>query len=455
MDDETHDAAWRRRGQPDELVAALRGRHAMSWVGAAADAGGLDNVLASHTLNPGALRAHRALYRTVMFGGSPLGRAEREAVAVAVSAADDCHYCVVHHSHALTEQRGRAGLAEAVASADTDTLEGGGRRCAATPASSPGPCRGARADVAALRRVGLDDRAIVDANQVVAYFNYVNRVVEGLGVELEERWPAAVRARRCYAGELCAGLATLAPAALPWLSVEPLREVDRLLVEEVGVALEQLMENAGRNLALLARLLLGGDARGRVVVVLAGPGGNGGGAMVAARHLVVAGARVRVLLGAPPARLAPVPARQHDILRRVGLDVRVGGAALGAADLVVDGPLGYSQAGPPRGGAARLLGATAGRRVLALDVPSGLELATGRLHTPACGGRGDHDVGGAQAGAARARRGGRGGACTWPTSPCRRWCGRGWGLAHASPLAPTRSPASAAISTHHCGDSTG
>jgi hypothetical protein len=33
-----------------------------------------------------------ALYRTVMFGDSPLGRAEREAIAVAVSAANDCHY---------------------------------------------------------------------------------------------------------------------------------------------------------------------------------------------------------------------------------------------------------------------------------------------------------------------------------------------------------------------------
>src|SRR6266542_2723398 len=238
------------------------------------------------------------------------------------------------------------------------------------------PAAVSETDVAALRRAELDDRAIVDANQVVAYFIYVNRAVEGLGVELEERWPAALRTRRRYAGDLHAGLPTLDPAALPWLSVDQMREVDRLMVEEVGIALEQMMENAGRNLALLTRLLLGGDARGRAVVVLAGPGGNGGGAMVAAR------AQVRVLLGAPPERLAPVPAHQHDILRRMGLDVQAGRPALGPADLVVDGLLGYSQAGPPRGDAAELLQATAGRRVLALDVPSGLELATGTLHTP-------------------------------------------------------------------------
>jgi uncharacterized protein YciW len=43
-------------------------------------------------------------------------------------------------------------------------------------------------DLAPLRTSGLADRDIVDLNQVVAYFNYVNRVADGLGVELEARW---------------------------------------------------------------------------------------------------------------------------------------------------------------------------------------------------------------------------------------------------------------------------
>lgn len=291
---------------------------------------------------------------------------------------------MVHHSQALTEETGSAGLAEAVASGRTGALD---RRmaalCAYARKLTRTPAAVAQADIAALREVGLDDRAIVDANQVVAYFNYVNRITEGLGVELEERWPDAVRARRRYVPDpAAAGIPTLAPASLPWLSVGQMREVDRVLTQELGIALEQLMENAGRNLALLARRLLGGDATGRRILVLAGPGGNGGGAMVAARHLAVAGAEARVLLGEPPARLAPVPRRQHDILRRMGLDVQVGGAAFGQADLVVDGLLGYSQAGPPHGGAARLIEGTTGRRALALDVPSGLELATRTLHTP-------------------------------------------------------------------------
>jgi alkylhydroperoxidase family enzyme len=64
----------------------------MTWVQTNPDAGSLDNVLASHSLNPNALAAHLALYRTIMFGPSGLSRAEREAMAVCVSAANDCHY---------------------------------------------------------------------------------------------------------------------------------------------------------------------------------------------------------------------------------------------------------------------------------------------------------------------------------------------------------------------------
>ncbi len=64
----------------------------MTWVRTAPEAAGTAHILASHSLNPAALEAHIGLYRTIMFGESPLSRAEREAIAVAVSAANDCHY---------------------------------------------------------------------------------------------------------------------------------------------------------------------------------------------------------------------------------------------------------------------------------------------------------------------------------------------------------------------------
>lgn len=71
-------------------------------------------------------------------------------------------------------------------------------------------------------------------------------------------------------------------AEIPRLSVEQMREVDRIMVEDLGIELMQMMENAGRALADRARAMLGGDAEGRQVTVLAGPGGNGGGGMVPA-----------------------------------------------------------------------------------------------------------------------------------------------------------------------------
>lgn len=54
--------------------------------------GGVDNILKIHSLNPDSLAAHVMLYKTVMYGKSPLKRPEREMIAVAVSAANRCHY---------------------------------------------------------------------------------------------------------------------------------------------------------------------------------------------------------------------------------------------------------------------------------------------------------------------------------------------------------------------------
>jgi alkylhydroperoxidase family enzyme len=64
----------------------------MSWVTESPDAAGSDHILASHSLNPDALKAHLYLFRTIMYGASGLSRAEREAVAVTVSAVNHCHY---------------------------------------------------------------------------------------------------------------------------------------------------------------------------------------------------------------------------------------------------------------------------------------------------------------------------------------------------------------------------
>jgi len=150
----------------------------------------------------------------------------------------------------------------------------------------------------------------------------------------------------------------------------------------------QMMEHAGRHLAHLARArFLAGSARDRRVVVLAGPGGNGGGALVAARRLAAWGARVSVLLAAPPARFAAVPRHQLGILTRLGVDASDMGALPDqdeAPDLILDGIIGYGLRGAPRGRAADLIRAANASEapVLALDVPSGLDSDTGAAADP-------------------------------------------------------------------------
>jgi NAD(P)H-hydrate epimerase len=178
-------------------------------------------------------------------------------------------------------------------------------------------------------------------------------------------------------------LPTVEASALAWLSVEQMRAVDRGAIS-IGLSLVRMMENAGASLASLARQLLGGDLAGRRVVVLCGPGGNGGGGLVAARRLGSGGAAVDVRLGVAPEALAAVPREQYELLRRSGVEVRRDlSQGLRAPDLVIDALLGYSQAGAPRGGIAELAAATAGLAVLALDVPTGLELESGAGFEPA------------------------------------------------------------------------
>ena len=161
-----------------------------------------------------------------------------------------------------------------------------------------------------------------------------------------------------------------------------MRDVDRVAME-LGLTLTRVMENAGANLAWLASAMLGGEVSGRRITVLAGPGGNGGGGLVAARRLIGWGADVVVRLASDPADLAPVPLEQLRPLEQMDASIAVGASGLGVAELFIDAILGYSQQGNPRGDAAALVAATADSRVLSLDVPTGLDLERAIVVEPA------------------------------------------------------------------------
>lgn len=178
---------------------------------------------------------------------------------------------------------------------------------------------------------------------------------------------------------------------IPWISTTEMIEVDRAMMEDFRIELIQMMENAGRNLAALARTrFLGGDPRGKDVVVLAGTGGNGGGALVAARRLHNWGAPVRVVLTRSPEDFTAVAAHQLDILVRMGVDItqKADTSQLGEPAIILDGVIGYSLKGDPRGGAAVLIEwanarREAGAALLSLDAPSGVDTTSGTVHNPA------------------------------------------------------------------------
>ena len=172
---------------------------------------------------------------------------------------------------------------------------------------------------------------------------------------------------------------TEAGVEVPAVTTAQMREIDRVAVEELGPNLYQMMENAGRNLALTVIDRLGSEWSTLPVVVLAGTGGNGGGGICAARHLANRGAAVTVVVS-DPERLAPVPREQLGVFGgTTGRQAGVGDLPDLEAALIVDAVIGYSLGGAPRGAVETMIEWAAGQAapVISLDVPSGVDSTTG------------------------------------------------------------------------------
>ncbi len=174
---------------------------------------------------------------------------------------------------------------------------------------------------------------------------------------------------------------------IPFVTRETMIEIDRAMIEDYGIELIQMMENAGRNLADLARdVFFGGNPNGKRIAILAGPGGNGGGALVCGRRLANWGAIVEVRTAVAENAFAPVPAHQLAILKRMGIAISSTPPQQNAKhDLIIDGLFGYSLNRPPAGMAADLIewANRESTNVLSLDIPSGIECNTGDCLEPA------------------------------------------------------------------------
>ena len=151
--------------------------------------GKLAEVHKIQSLNTETIVHHMELYLAIMFKKSPLKRYQREMIGVVVSAANKCEYCFTHHGKAVNHYWKDWSRVEAlIENHQTAFLKPEEEllcQYAALLTSEPSAAKDG-AMIAKLKEAGFTDRAILDTTLVVAYFNFVNRLVLGLGIDLEE-----------------------------------------------------------------------------------------------------------------------------------------------------------------------------------------------------------------------------------------------------------------------------
>lgn len=151
--------------------------------------GKLAEVHKIQSLNPETIHSHMAFYLNIMFSASPLTRSTRELIAVVVSRTNKCDYCIQHHAAALlnywkNEEKVTAliqGKDSAILSSSELSISQFARQLTLNPSAPM-----IESIIQKLKKLEFTDRAILDMNLVISYFNFVNRMVLGLGVELEQ-----------------------------------------------------------------------------------------------------------------------------------------------------------------------------------------------------------------------------------------------------------------------------
>jgi len=154
--------------------------------------GHVDNILIAHSLRPHTLEGHMRLYKNVLHhSANQLDKSLLEAIGVYVSLLNNCRYCVEHHYQGylkLIEDEVKAqqvlaamknnDLAQAFEQREISLFDYA-KKLTVEPASV------SEQDIEKIRSFGFDDGELLEVNQVIAYFNYANRTVLGLGVALE------------------------------------------------------------------------------------------------------------------------------------------------------------------------------------------------------------------------------------------------------------------------------
>jgi len=182
---------------------------------------------------------------------------------------------------------------------------------------------------------------------------------------------------------------------IPSITTEQIRKVDDLMINKYGIELIQMMENAGANLSKLAISLMNKNSKNcttKNVVIACGLGNNGGGGMVAARHLSNHGFNVTVVLTGAGAKLKSIPLKQWNILKKLPVRMIIANSSdtLGVfneADLIIDAIIGYGMHGELKGIPVHVIHEilnSQNQNVLSLDSPSGLNTTTGDFKEELC-----------------------------------------------------------------------
>jgi len=152
-------------------------------------AGSIDNVMKIHSLRPHTMEGHSALYKSVLHHtGNTTPVWFLECLGIYTSLANRCDYSVAHHFAGLTrllkDEARATAIYEALAAGAPERVFAG-RELALlryVRKLTLSPQKMEEQDVVACRAAGCDDAEIFEANQVCAYFNYSNRLLNGLGV---------------------------------------------------------------------------------------------------------------------------------------------------------------------------------------------------------------------------------------------------------------------------------
>lgn len=157
--------------------------------------GMIPNVLAAYAFSSDRLRAFSQLYNALMLGESELSKAEREMIAVAVSAENHCFYCLVAHGAAVRQLTGDPALAETIAAnyrhADLEPRQRAMLDFAVKMTKASNTIE--EEDREKLREAGFSNRAIWDIAEVAGFFNMTNRVSSAVGMRPNEAYHGMAR----------------------------------------------------------------------------------------------------------------------------------------------------------------------------------------------------------------------------------------------------------------------